>query len=197
MDIIVTGFDLALGVLKPVLFYGAVVLAGICGVDWAVRTRRISPFGGVARFFRGSVQPLMAPVERRLVRSGGVPSHAPWYALGVVVVGGIVLITLLGFLRDQLAMAANALLAGPSGIVVVLVAWGFGILRIALLMTVIASWVRANPYSKWWRWAWVMTDPILRPLRRIIPPLGMIDVTPIAAYFLLGIIEGFLLRALA
>ena len=30
-------------------------LTAICGIDWAVRTRRISPFSGVARFFRQEV----------------------------------------------------------------------------------------------------------------------------------------------
>ena len=41
-----------------------VVLAVICLIDWLVRTRRINPFNPVARFFRSSVDPLLAPVER-------------------------------------------------------------------------------------------------------------------------------------
>ncbi len=31
----------------------------------------------------------------------------------------------------------------------------------------------------------VVTDPIMRPLRRIIPPLGTIDITPMVAIILL------------
>jgi len=51
------------GVRTALLLIGAFV-AIICTVDWAVRTRRINPFSRVARFFRGRVDPLMAPVER-------------------------------------------------------------------------------------------------------------------------------------
>jgi YggT family protein len=71
-----------------------------------------------------------------------------------------------------------------------------GLLQIALLVRVLSSWVRVSPYSRWVRWAFVLTEPILRPLRRIIPPFGMMDVTPIAAYFLIVIVSGFLLGSL-
>jgi YggT family protein len=41
-------------------------------------------------------------------------------------------------------------------------------------------------------WSFPATDWLLRPLRRIIPPLGVIDITPIAAYFALQILEWLL-----
>ena len=37
---------------------------------------------------------------------------------------------------------------------------------------------------------------LLAPLRRVIPPLGMVDVTPIVAWFLLQLVRGYVLRAL-
>ncbi len=37
-----------------------------------------------------------------------------------------------------------------------------------------------------------VTDPVLVPLRRVIPPLGMIDITPMIAFFLLMVIGGAL-----
>ena len=30
-----------------------------------------------------------------------------------------------------------------------------------------------------------LTDPVLKPLRRVIPPIGMIDITPMVAMFVL------------
>ena len=38
-----------------------------------------------------------------------------------------------------------------------------------------------------------ITEPVLQPLRRIIPPIGMIDITPIVAWFLLNIIESVII----
>ena len=189
-------FDLVLRVLRPVVFAAAALFAVIALVDWLVRTRKLNPFGGVARFFRGSVGPLMAPMERRVVRAGGLPSNAPWWTLAAVVVGGILLLELLGFVRGQLAAAAWATAAGPSGIVRVLVSWAFGILQLAILVRVLSSLFRVSPYSPWVRWSYLISEPILRPMRQLIPPIGMVDITPLIAWFLIGLLERFVMGML-
>jgi len=196
VETFITAYDVLLAGLRTALFWSAVVLAVIFAVDWLVRTRRISPFNPVARFFRTSVDPLLAPVERRVVRAGGLPASAPWWALAAVVVGGIVLITLLGFLRGWIGSAVYAVSAGPRGVLVLLVSLTFGLLQAALLVRVLSSWFRMSPYSAWIRWSFVLTEPILGPLRRVIPPFGMMDVTPIVAYFLLRIFASLLLSQL-
>ena len=53
-----------------------------------------------------------------------------------------------------------------------------------------------SPYSRPMRIIHGMTDWLLEPLRRIIPPLGMIDVSPIVAYFMLMLAQGFVVPAL-
>jgi len=191
-----SAYDVVLAGLRVALFWGAAAVAVVCGVDWLVRTRRIGPFSPVARFFRSSVDPLLAPVERRVVRAGGMPSSAPWWALVAIVVGGILLITLLGFVRGQLVNGAYAAAAGPEGIFRFLVSLTFGVLQIALLVRVVSSWFGMSPYSRWIRWSYQLTEPILAPLRRVIPSIGMIDITPIVAYFLLRLLQSFILGAL-
>lgn len=193
MDSFYLAYDTLLGVLRVALFAVAALLAVVCAVDWAVRTRRISPFGPVARFFRANVDPLIAPVERRVVRAGGLPTAAPWWALVAVVVGGILLLSLLSFVRRQIALIDHAVDAGPPGIYRLIVSTVFSLLQIALLVRVASSWFRISPYSAWVRWSYTLTEPILRPLRAVVPTLGMIDITPIIAYFLLQIVAGFLL----
>ena len=89
--------DAAIQVLRTVLLSIAVVFGAICVLDWAVRTRKISPFNAIARFCRSTVDPFIAPIERRVVRAGGTPAAAPLWALAVVVVGGILLLTFLDF----------------------------------------------------------------------------------------------------
>jgi YggT family protein len=176
--------------LRYALFAAAVVVAVVAAVDWAVRTRRISPFSTTARFFRRAVDPLMVPIERRVVRAGGRPASAPLWALGVVVVGGLLLIALLDFAIRQLAFATAAITLGPRGVLMLLIAWTFALLRIALIVRVASSWVRVSPYSTWVRWSYALTEWMLAPLRQVIPLLGGIDVTPIVAYLLLGLLEG-------
>ena len=189
-------FDTVIAGLRVALFWSATALALVFGIDWLVRTRRINPFNPIARFFRTSVDPLLAPVERRVVRGGGMPSSAPWWALVVAVVGGIVLISLLGFVRNQLMAIAFAANDGPRGIFRLLVSLTFSLLQLALLIRVISSWFRISPYSPWVRWTFQLTEPILRPLRQVIPNLGMIDITPIVAYFLLNLLASVILSQL-
>lgn len=172
------------------------VLAVVCFVDWLARTRRISPFNPIARFLRQTVDPLIAPMERRIVRAGGTPSSAPWWTLAAAVVIALIVITAMDFIAGQVMGTMLALTSGPTGIVALLVEWTFELLKTALLVTVIVSWLPISPYSKWVRWAFVISEPILRPLRGIIPTLGMFDITPIVAYFLLGLLEGMIMRLL-
>jgi YggT family protein len=183
--------------LRYALFAAAVVVGIVAAVDWAVRTRRLNPFGAVARFFRRTVDPLMVPIERRVVRAGGRPSSAPLWALGAVVVGGLVLIALFDFLARQIGFAVSAFSLGGRGVLMLLVGWTFALLRVALIVRVISSWVGVSPYSPWVRWSYGLTEWMLGPLRRVIPLLGNIDVTPIVAYLALGLLEGIVLRALS
>jgi YggT family protein len=183
------GFDSFIYILRITLFVVVMVLAVVCLIDWLVRTRRINPFNPVARYMRSTVDPLMAPVERRIVRAGGLPTSAPWWTLVFVVIGTIVLISLLGFLRGQMLAVASSSQMGAGGILVVLVRWTFGILRLALIVRIVSSWFGISPYSRWIRWSYQLTDPILTPLRQIVPTIGVIDITPIIAWFLLGILQ--------
>jgi YggT family protein len=196
MQTFLYAFDSTLGVLRVGLFGVAAVLAVLCGVDWMVRTRKLSPFSPVARFMRNRVDPLLKPVERRVVRAGGLPSSAPWWALGTVVLTGIVLLWVLEFVRSQIAFLYASLTGGPSALAVLVISLVFTVVRFALLVRVLLSWFPMRPGAWYWRWSWALTEPILKPLRKVIPLIGMMDITPILAWFLLGIVEGLLIRAM-
>jgi YggT family protein len=185
-------FAAIIPIVRLTLLYGGIVIAVICAIDWAVRTRRINPFSKVARFFRASIDPMMAPIERVIVRAGGVPSAAAWWTLVAYVVFGILLISLLGFiygiLYQMVAMAYQ-----PSEAWRVLLSWAFDIMRLALLVRVLSSWLPISPYSKWIRWSYVLTEWMLAPLRRVIPMVGMFDISPIVAWIFLSLVERVIL----
>lgn len=195
MGAILSGFDYFTAALRGGLFAFAVVVAVFCALDWMVRTRRLNPFGRVAGFLRSTIRPLIVPVERRILRSGGNPQNAPWWTLVGVVLGGIILLSLLDFVRDQLIFASALLSSGPSGLYKLVVSWAFAVLRLALIVRVLLSWVRpSSPFAWYVRWSYALTEWFLRPMRSVIPLMGMIDITPILAYFLLGIVQSFLVR---
>jgi YggT family protein len=97
---------------------------------------------------------------------------------------------LVDFVGRLLADIYRGVTGGPGGLVALVVSWAFAVMQIAIIVRVISSWLPIGEHSKWVRWAFTLTEPILRPLRRLIPPYRTIDFTPIVAYFLLIIVEG-------
>jgi YggT family protein len=194
METFLSGADAVLAVLRTALLSIAVVFGAICVLDWAVRTRKISPFNAIARFCRSTIDPFISPIERKVVRAGGTPAAAPLWALAAVVIGGILLLTLLDLIRIEVVKSILASQEGSAGIFHLLVSWTFTILRLALVVRVISSWLPISPYSAWIRWSYALSEPILAPLRRIVPTMGAFDFTPIVGYFLLSILESLLFR---
>ena len=66
----------------------------------------------------------------------------------------------------------------------------------AIFIRVILSWFNLRPDNPIVAILYQITEPVLGPLRRIIPRMGMFDLTPMAAIFLLIIISE-VLRQLA
>src|SRR4029078_8762723 len=189
-------FDQLLAAVLFALFVIAGIFAVFCVIDWMVRTRRVNLFGSLARFSRSRIDPILETIERRVLNGVGNPLNAPLWALAAVVIGGILLISVLDFLRAEILGLAFAIQGGSGGIFRLLVAWTFDFLRIALLVRVVSSWLPISPYSPWIRWSYAVSEPILKQLRQVIPSMGPIDINPIIAFFLLGFLQGAVLRLL-
>jgi YggT family protein len=187
------------GILRSVFFVGGVALAVVAAADWAVRTRRLNPFGGVARFVRARVDPRLAGVERQIIRAGGRTSTTPWWALVVYAVVALLVLAALDMISDLVSQVALAASRGGVGVLVLAEQWTFGFLKFALLVRVISSWLPRLGASRWARWSYGATEWMLRPLRNLIPSFSVIDITPIVAYFALVLVqylvESILLRA--
>ncbi len=71
-----------------------------------------------------------------------------------------------------------------------LVGYAIEFLGFAILIRSLLSWFPIDREGPVVRMIAAITDPILEPLRRVIPPLGMIDFTPMVAMILLFLIAG-------
>ncbi len=71
----------------------------------------------------------------------------------------------------------------------------FDVLTIAIIFRVILSWFSSNPTNRLAIILIQITEPILGPLRRIIPRAGMLDFSPMVAIIILQLIS-YLLRSL-
>ena len=81
--------------------------------SWLVRTRRLSPFGRAGRTLRSATDPIVGPIEKRLVRMGGNPVHAGWWLVVLVAVGGVIFLSLLGWFLNTFQTVQWAAERGP------------------------------------------------------------------------------------
>jgi YggT family protein len=160
---------------------------------WAVRSRKLTPFGAWPRFMRRVSDPVLQPLERRILRAGGNPQDAPLWLVGIVIVGGLLLLSLVQWLVGFAVTFGILVQSGPRAWARFLVSGLFTLLMVALIVRVIASWFGISPYRPWMRPAMLLTDWIVQPIRRILPPFGMIDFSPLVAWLVLSVVRGFVL----
>lgn len=172
---------------------GAVVLGAFAAM--ALQARTVNPFGRTARVIRALTDPLLLPIERRMLRSGGNPQSAPWWLLGIGIVGGIGLVTAVEWIASQ-AQSLAAASVGPHDALRLAVYWAFNLVIFALVVRIIGSWVGVSRSTGWMRPFVFLTEWLLAPLRRVVPPFGMFDLTPLVAWFLLQLARNYVLAAL-
>ena len=66
----------------------------------------------------------------------------------------------------------------------------------AIFIRALLSWFPIDPRNPLVTILYDVTEPILDPLRRVIPRLGMIDITPLVAILLIQVIGNFAAGAL-
>lgn len=64
-----------------------------------------------------------------------------------------------------------------------------------LLARILMSWIpNLDPYNPAVQLLYRVTEPVLDPARKLIPPIGMIDISPIVVFLIIGFISDFLYR---
>jgi YggT family protein len=71
-----------------------------------------------------------------------------------------------------------------------------GFYEIALLIRVVLSWVPHNPYNQAIRFLYKITDPVLNPIRKLIPPFKGIDFSPAIVFLGLEFIVKQIIRGI-
>ena len=73
-------------------------------------------------------------------------------------------------------------------------------LIILLLGRAIFSWVRVDPYDPTWgrlqQFVFQATEPMLQPIRNLLPQTGMIDLSPLILLIGLGILRSLIFNIL-
>jgi YggT family protein len=71
------------------------------------------------------------------------------------------------------------------------------IYSLLIIIRAVVSWVRVNPRNTLVQILNALTDPILVPLQKVIPPIGgSIDISPLVAIVILQLLGNVLVRIL-
>lgn len=86
----------------------------------------------------------------------------------------------------------NLILAAANIIDIVL-----GVYKWVIIIAAIISWVNPDPYNPIVRFLYTVTEPVLRPIRRLIGyRLGPIDISPVIVILAIIFIQRFLISSL-
>ena len=172
------------------------VTAVIAATHWAVRSRYLRSQGWWPRFVRSWSDPLLRPVERRVLRSGGNPQDAPLWLAGATLLLGLGLVLLVRWLVGTGTLLTSMRGASPTDWLRLAIAAATAALMAAILVRVIGSWLGVGRYTKWMRPFYTLTDWLINPIQRRLPAMGAIDLSPVLAYLVVLMIRHLLLGIL-
>ncbi len=72
----------------------------------------------------------------------------------------------------------------------------FNLLSFLIIVRVLLSWFPRRPHNALFDFIFDVTRPVLNLAKRVIPPIGMIDLSPIVALIALDILQTIILALL-
>lgn len=76
----------------------------------------------------------------------------------------------------------------------------FTIFYALLFARIILSWIRPDPYNPTWgkiiTLIYNLTEPILAPIRNLLPSMGGLDLSPLIVFFVARFLQGLLINFL-
>jgi YggT family protein len=159
----------------------------------------LNPFAWISRTIRRLTDGLVVPVRGGLRNFGMDPKFAPLVAILLTILIGFFFLQLVATIFTAIAGVLDSTQRGA-----IVTALGFilyGLISIYILLItirIVFSWGQVSYTNRVMRFLVDTTEPLLGPLRRVIPPLGWIDISPIVALLILWLfqaaIAGTLLR---
>lgn len=192
-------------ITRVYLFVSWAVTLAILGTILLVLLRLIAnqvdlnPFGSASITLRRLTDPLVGPVRRALMGFGVDPKYAPLVTILIAILLGWFVLQLVAAVANT---TAGILLSAQRGALAPMVGYVlYGLLALyslLIFMRIIFSWVMVSYSNRVMRFLVKTTEPLLGPLRRMVPPLGRFDISPIVAFIVLWLFQaavaGTLLR---
>lgn len=147
-------------------------------------------YNPISQFIVKATNPALIPLRRIIPGFGGLDlaSLALAYFVQVAIIALIFLVT-----SQPIMPWGNFLLWAPIGLLSLLLNiyfWG-------LIIIVVASWIAPNSYNPALILINQLMEPVVSPIRRAMPDLGGIDLSPIILFLAIRMVEMLLVVPIA
>ena len=133
----------------------------------------------VVGLFQGFLGPVAGRFDLATLAAGFVLKVVSMVAIFMVI--GVGMPPIAGLLIAGVAALANAILK---------------IYFFAMIVMIILSWVAPNASHPGALLVMQLVEPIMAPVRKVIPPLGMIDLSPIVVFIAINLVDGLVVGSL-
>lgn len=148
-----------------------------------------NPFGSLSSAVRRVTDPLVYPVRGGLVRAGLEPKIAPLITILIAILLGYVALELVWAVMFTLAGVVESLRRGAVVRLIGFVIYGLlAIYSLMIFMRIVFSW-GVSSVNRLMRFLIRVTEPVLGPFRRLIPTIGMFDISPIVVLLLIQLFQ--------
>ena len=159
----------------------------------------LNPFSWASRTIRRLSDGFVMPARRALIGLGVDPKFAPVIVILIAILLGWFFL----WLTEEVAATLIGLIisfkaANPIMGLGYIIYGALSVYIVFIFMRIVFSWGMVSYSNRLMRFLVNTTEPLLGPLRRIIPPLGVMDISPIFAFIIIWLFQraimGTLLR---
>ncbi len=159
----------------------------------------LNPFSWTSRTIRRLSDAFVMPARRALIGLGVDPKFAPLIVILIAILLGWFFLWLIEEVAATLiGLIISFKAANPIMGLGYIIYGALSVYTVFIFMRIVFGWGMVSYSNRLMRFLVNTTEPLLGPLRRIIPPLGIMDISPIFAFIIIWLfqqaIRGTLLR---
>jgi YggT family protein len=158
----------------------------------------LNPFGWTSRTTRRLTDGLVIPMRAGLRQFRGMdPRFAPIAVILLAIVLRIFILWLLETVADTIIGVLDNMQRGSvTGVLAYILAGLLSLYMAMIIIRVVFSWGQISYRNRFMRFMVDVTEPLLGPLRRMIPPIRWIDISPMVALLIVWICRAAILGML-
>lgn len=146
-------------------------------LQWA----RADFYNPLSQFLVRITQPLLHPLRRLVPGWGGIDFSAVVLMIALQMIS----LALLMMIAGVTPRIEYLILRTPAELIGLLL----NVYLVAIIVRAILSWVNPHDYNPAMTILLSLTEPVIRPFRAILPPLGGVDLSPLAAIIAIQVVK--------